>query len=623
MPQTFHRAGHFLSRAAFAIAVGLIGAGGVEAADNATERRAEAGRLVAEAARAGLDGSPETRRELLARAIQTAPDHAPIRWAAGQVRDQDGWLPVREAQSAADGSPKLGEYAERRAAIDASGDPNSHARLARWCERVGLHDEARHHWRRVLDARPNHREALSELGLVAKDGRIATPDEFRSEALLQRDAQRGDRRWSRKVARWEKTRRPARGEEDPTLDEVRAITDTHAVPAFERLAATLADAASPRRERRLDLATAFVEALDALPGAEATGALVRFAVLAPHDGLRERATEALATRPPRESVPLLLAGLRSKAEGSYDVRVAQNGDVAYRHEVVTEGRKADFEYRKTRVGRIVETRETPVRVARDTVVDVDRMLRSTWQRRMASAQWLLEYQAQANELETRVAQLNQSADAINARIFPALEAATGQRLEREPRAWWDYWTQHEGYHQYDDRPTHTEYDQSEESRRVVSFERPRPRCECFVAGTPVWTRTGRAAIEAIREGDFVLAKNPETGELAFRAVLATTVREPSPMLTIDIGGERIVSTVGHPFWVVGKGWRMAKELTAGDALDTVDGPTRIASVEPAEDARAFNLVVGETASYFVGERGVLAHDNTDREPKAARFVLGR
>jgi hypothetical protein len=76
----------------------------------------------------------------------------------------------------------------------------------------------------------------------------------------------------------------------------------------------------------------------------------------------------------------------------------------------------------------------------------------------------------------------------------------------------------------------------------------------------------------------------------------------------------LIATRGHPLWVSGKGWRMARELTAGDRLHTVTGPKEVLQIEPAAKAAAYNLVVDGFNNYFAGESRVLAHDNNMRQP---------
>jgi hypothetical protein len=101
-------------------------------------------------------------------------------------------------------------------------------------------------------------------------------------------------------------------------------------------------------------------------------------------------------------------------------------------------------------------------------------------------------------------------------------------------------------------------------------------------------------------------------------------RKPSPMIEIGLGRETLRATRGHPFWVCGEGWKMAKELAAGMRLHSTDGPVPIDRVEQVPAARpwyeqpdaqagedlSYNLVLDECHNFFVGPQRVLVHDNT-------------
>jgi hypothetical protein len=81
--------------------------------------------------------------------------------------------------------------------------------------------------------------------------------------------------------------------------------------------------------------------------------------------------------------------------------------------------------------------------------------------------------------------------------------------------------------------------------------------------------------------------------------------------------EQIVATLGHPFWVSGEGWRMAKELRCGEPLHGLHGSWPIRQIDELAEAEAYNLVVDEFHTYFVGRNGLLVHDNNFRQPTTA------
>jgi hypothetical protein len=95
------------------------------------------------------------------------------------------------------------------------------------------------------------------------------------------------------------------------------------------------------------------------------------------------------------------------------------------------------------------------------------------------------------------------------------------------------------------------------------------------------------------------------------------VRPPTEIINLKLRSETIRTTRGHPFWIAGIGWRMAKELEKDAILHGVTGAEQIKAFEFSEQEEAFNLVVADFNTYFVGESGLLVHDNTPRNPTRA------
>ena len=88
-------------------------------------------------------------------------------------------------------------------------------------------------------------------------------------------------------------------------------------------------------------------------------------------------------------------------------------------------------------------------------------------------------------------------------------------------------------------------------------------------------------------------------------------------MKVSLAKEDVLATKGHPFWLIGSGWRMAKEVADGDVLRAVSGSSVVRKVESAGEAEAYNLIVADFNTYFVGESGILVHDNTPRTPTQA------
>jgi hypothetical protein len=85
-------------------------------------------------------------------------------------------------------------------------------------------------------------------------------------------------------------------------------------------------------------------------------------------------------------------------------------------------------------------------------------------------------------------------------------------------------------------------------------------------------------------------------------------------MRIVMGEKGIDATKGHPFWVNGKGWTMARHLEDGMRVHTMQGAVEILSAERLPDRQVcYNLLVDEFGTYFVSELAVLVHDGTDRD----------
>lgn len=137
---------------------------------------------------------------------------------------------------------------------------------------------------------------------------------------------------------------------------------------------------------------------------------------------------------------------------------------------------------------------------------------------------------------------------------------------------------------------------------------------CFVAGTLILTENGQMPIELIQKGDGVYATDPETGESGYRQVVQTFERETDEIVWLQINGETIVTTPGHPFYVPQKGWTKAIELRAGDILVTSNGEYVILEKTEHEilesPVKVFNFEVEEFHTYYVGDaEGVLVHNS--------------
>lgn len=147
---------------------------------------------------------------------------------------------------------------------------------------------------------------------------------------------------------------------------------------------------------------------------------------------------------------------------------------------------------------------------------------------------------------------------------------------------------------------------------------------CIVEGTLVHMADGsQRRIEELRAGDEVIS-GVDGSVMTVRGVLEGTETEPVINIMTE-GGHGAVLTNGHPV-VVGDGFVLARDLTEGQIVETIDGPRRIVSVErQAYDGKVYNLDLGtahelqlvkmKDTVFFAG--GVLVGDN------AVQYLQGR
>jgi len=133
---------------------------------------------------------------------------------------------------------------------------------------------------------------------------------------------------------------------------------------------------------------------------------------------------------------------------------------------------------------------------------------------------------------------------------------------------------------------------------------------CFAAGTPVSTKRGLISIDDVCIGELVLSRNVATGETGYKPVLTRTLLPARDMRRLHLGDDSVLSTMAHPFWSPTRGWVKAMDLSHGTPLAAQNGLVAMGRNEPADQSQAYNLVVADWSTYFVGKSRVLVHDNT-------------
>ena len=251
-------------------------------------------------------------------------------------------------------------------------------------------------------------------------------------------------------------------------------------------------------------------------------------------------------------------------------------------------------------------------------------------------------QDQLNRDVAAIDGINESTQQQNHRVAQILSDVSGLSLGDDQTAWTKWWVDLQGYAytppEESPKPTVVEtvapayMPQPVRGMTIRSpagpsvagswsarFTTASPFPSCFGAGTLVRTLDGSRPIESIQVGDRVLTQDVKTGALGYHPVTVLHHNPPSPTFLVKLGSDTIVSSPFHRFWIVGKGWIMARDLKGGETLRLLTGPARVESVESGPVQLVFNLDVADAHDFFAGAAAALVHDNTLPETRLTPF----
>ncbi len=570
----------------------------VRAADDSSNPAPED--AVRQALLSELGGPSPVRETLLRRALEQDPGYAPARWALGYVRYDEQWRTLDEVAQLAAGDERLAEYRKRRAAI--ADRAEEHRELARWCQKNRLDDERRIHWARVLEFDPQDAEALEALGLQIYEGRLLTQRQIAEAKQEARDQRQAMNHWQPKMAKWRKAiERSGSRARTEALEALATLSDPEAIPALEATFAEDGEGATADAHNLL-----LIETVGRMPHPEATQVLLRRAMVPESTRVREAACAELKKRPAYAYVPQLIAATpqRSSTEGHWYVHLLPLGGVGLRAELHQQNGR-------DRHSILLESQATVVRAG--TRRDGTRFFRTENGLSYAyNRSALASLQRVSADAERR----DQVAHFAIERARFVLAQTVGWGDGQDASDWWEQWYRYsEQYSSPYDRPTRRET--SATIKRYCAEFIPREH-SCFPAGTLIQTLDGPRPIETTKAGDRVLSQDLATGELTYKPVQRVTLRPAAPLVVVRTGDASVSATRGHPFWVAGQGWTLAKHVRPGDVLSSVDHTVVVDAIEEAPAKEAYNLVVAENGTYFAGAGQLLVHDNTPIAETAVR-----
>lgn len=136
---------------------------------------------------------------------------------------------------------------------------------------------------------------------------------------------------------------------------------------------------------------------------------------------------------------------------------------------------------------------------------------------------------------------------------------------------------------------------------------------CFPAEALVHTPNGLRRIELLAHGDLVLAYDEKKKKVVPRKVTAILKNWTTLLVKLRIAGEVIWATKIHPFYLPDEDkWAPACDLRAGmRLLDKNLQPRLIEDAQHmATQEDTYNITIDEMHTFFVGEVGVLVHNES-------------
>ncbi|MEK0424701.1 MAG: hypothetical protein RJB11_792 [Planctomycetota bacterium] len=555
-------------------------------------------------------------------AIDAGVESAPklFRWHAGQIEFADTWIAVGDLAPGMQ-STDHAKYIKERG--DEVLDLESHRKIARWCRNRNLELQARAHWFAVLEQNPSDQEARDALRYVNHDNRWLSPEEIASIQLKAKADYEALKNWIPKVREWVLA---IEGQDAKkrikAIRQLKEVSDPGVLPAIGVAIGNV----SP------DTALHMIGAIERFHTAEACFLLANLAIADPTSELGVAAIEGLAKYPLGFFVPDFLDMMSSEFQMTHNVSTGGNGALKLQILQVREmRRKYDIDQFQRRFSgsNTSATAVSNVLASRLQTVRNPDPVRESGLVKNQVAKSIAENESLrvAKESQALVDRTNSQIREFQSRLTTVLRAVTKKQLGDEPKPWWEWWDQYEEL--YVSGEKHMDYSYYEDTSivyveakktfvladRFEKYPRMRNTMSCLVAGTPIQTQSGLRPIETIRVGDLVVAQNIESGEIQMRPVLRTTVRPPAR--TYDIvfeNNETIRATLGHRWWIIGKGWIKTKDLQEGMSMRTASGFSTIKSLKQADAAVTYNLLIDQDHTYFVGQTRVLSFDASEAIP---------
>lgn len=573
------------------------------------------------------------------------------RWQAGELEIEGQWLSLPGLEEYDQPEAIQRYYAERG---KAKLDKERHRKMAKYCISNNLPTQEAAHWYGVLDSDPNDLEARLALRHTQMQGRWFSSNEISQLQTRAKEQAKAIKEWLPKI------RDIVTGIENANsarrlkaIQQLKAIKDPNAILALQFAA----------ERTKAQTSSHLLNALKRFRTKEACMALASIAINNSTTEIGQEAATGLKDFPKEMYVPALLDFMSTEKDLRRNLVTQPNGDLVLQ---LLEVRELKSHVETAQLDKILKLNNsstapfginTPFanREIPGTIAVEGNTLVAASDNQVASAVTQKEAQRDGDARQMRIAQENEQTRQMQRSICTVLRISTGEKLDDSPTLWWNWWDMHqeiltvgskEILRNYDrnfqslvysvdpqrtrifqatgsterpadDAPVSTAPSAELGNRIRPSFARinPSTRLDCLAAGTMIQTERGLRPIETLQIGDNVVSQNIATGAISLKPVLRTSQRPPSITVVIALSNdEKIQATLGHHWWVIGKGWIKTKDLQPGMQIRTASSYIEITKLEDAEDTITYNLSVADNHTYFVGSERLLSYDSNELIP---------
>lgn len=581
------------------------------------------------------NGQAIQRREVLSQNIAVAPEvpvakndlngsETLLHWHSGDLQLGKEWKSVADlAENQLD--ERSHEYLKLRGTEEITAE--THRKLAKWCQAQGLDSRAKAHWFGVLDSDPSNVEARQQLGYTFLYNRWFSPQELSAAKLAAGNLEQQLKQWIPKAREWKINLESNDVKKRlKTIEQLKNLQNPDVIPALD----IAAGQANPT------VAKHFISAIGRFQTREACIALAGIAIANTTSELGTHAIEILKKYPLEFYVPDLLDLMSTEYELMSQLVTRPNGEMVLQ---LVQMRELRNRFEKNQIDKLMAiSPQEKVKKPSGTSVELiaGRLLqfksvatsKGTVKNDIAASIISKEAKRDADDAQAELERTNESIRSLQQNIATVLRGTTNAKLDDEPRSWWIWWDAYEESYNEGDKPYDQSYIENRSSmilqtqkvQAVTRFQSLIPRrLDCLALGTQIQTESGLKSIENIQIGDLVVAQNIGSGQLSLRPVLRTTRRPEAPTRDIRLSsGETIRATLGHPWWVTGKGWVKTKNLQKDYILRTPEGFEKIDDLQEREPIETLNLVIDEDHTFFVGQSRLLSSDATELIPTFQR-----